>query len=56
VPVIEYQRIEGGLLVPNVCVGSQKEVLSVVLVSKNNALENIRHVALDNRHARRQHS
>src|SRR6185369_11473651 len=47
VPVIEYQRIEGGLLVPNVCVGSQKEVLSVVLVSKNRRLENIRTVALD---------
>src|ERR1041385_8432584 len=47
VPVIEYQRIDGGLLVPNVCVGSQKEVLSVVLVSKNKHLENIRSVALD---------
>jgi chorismate dehydratase len=47
VPVIEYQRIEGGLLVPDVCVGSQKEVLSVVLVSKNRRLENIRTVALD---------
>jgi chorismate dehydratase len=47
VPVIEYQRIEGGLLVPNVCVGSQREVLSVVLVSKNRRLENIRTVALD---------
>lgn len=47
VPVIEYQRIEGGALVPNVCVGSRKEVLSVVLVSKNKRLENIRTVALD---------
>jgi len=47
VPVIEYQRIDGGLLVPNVCVGSQKEVLSVVLVSKNTQLEDIRTVALD---------
>ena len=47
VPVIEYQRIDGGLLVPNVCVGSQKEVLSVVLVSKNKRLENISSVALD---------
>ncbi|HEX6718650.1 MAG TPA: menaquinone biosynthesis protein [Pyrinomonadaceae bacterium] len=47
VPVIEYQRIDGGSLVPNVCVGSQKEVLSVVLVSKNRHLENIRTVALD---------
>jgi chorismate dehydratase len=47
VPVIEYQRIAGGSLVPNVCVGSRKEVLSVVLVSKNKHLENIRSVALD---------
>jgi len=47
VPVIEYQQIDGGALVPNVCVGSQKEVLSVVLVSKNKRLENIQSVALD---------
>jgi chorismate dehydratase len=47
VPVIEYQRIPGGALVPDVCVGSQKEVLSVVLVSKSAQLENIRSVALD---------
>jgi chorismate dehydratase len=47
VPVIEYQRIAGGLLVPDVCVGSQKEVLSVVLVSKDTELEDIRSVALD---------
>lgn len=47
VPVIEYQRIPGGALVPDVCVGSHNEVLSVVLVSKNTQLENIRTVALD---------
>ena len=47
VPVIEYQRIDGGSLVPDVCVGSQKEVLSVVLVSKNKRLKNIQSVALD---------
>lgn len=47
VPVIEYQRIQGGALVPDVCVGSQTEVLSVVLVSKNAELEQIRTVALD---------
>src|SRR5215510_8879368 len=47
VPVIEYQRIPGGALVADVCVGSQNEVLSVVLVSKNTQLENIRRVALD---------
>ena len=47
VPVIEYQRIPGGALVPDVCVGSREEVLSVVLVSKNTQLEEIRSVALD---------
>lgn len=47
VPVIEYQRIDSGALVPDVCVGSQKEVLSVVLVSKDTELEQIRSVALD---------
>jgi len=47
VPVIEYQRIPDGALVPDVCVGSQNEVLSVVLVSKNTQLESIRTVALD---------
>jgi len=47
VPVIEYQRIPGGALVPDVCVGSLNEVLSVVLVSNNTQLEDIRTVALD---------
>ena len=47
VPVIEYQRIAGGVLVKDVCVGSQKEVLSVVLVSKDTELEHVRSVALD---------
>jgi chorismate dehydratase len=47
VPVIEYQRIPGGALVPDVCVGSQNEVLSVVLVSQNTQLDNIRSIALD---------
>ncbi len=47
VPVIEYERIPCGVLVPNVCVGSQKEVLSVVLVAKNKRLADIRNVALD---------
>ncbi len=47
IPVIEYQRIASGCLVPNVCVGSRKEVLSVVLVSKNKQLEEIHSVALD---------
>lgn len=47
VPVIEYQRIEGGSLVPDVCVGSRKKVLSVVLVSRDKQLDEIRSVALD---------
>jgi chorismate dehydratase len=47
IPVIEYQRIAGGVLVPDVCVGSRKEVLSVVLVSKHKQLDRIRTVALD---------
>ena len=47
VPVIEYQRIESGCLVPNVCVGSRKEVLSVVLVSRDKVLDEITSVALD---------
>jgi predicted solute-binding protein len=47
IPVIEYQRIPGGLLAANVCVGSQKEVLSVVLVSKGKTLGSINSVALD---------
>lgn len=47
IPVIEFQRIPGGALVPDVCVGSQNEVLSVVLVSKNTQLEDVRTVALD---------
>jgi len=47
IPVIEYQRIQSGYLLPDVCVGSQKEVLSVVLVSKNKQLNDINTVALD---------
>jgi chorismate dehydratase len=47
VPVIEYQRIAGGALVGDVCVGSQQEVLSVVLVAKDTELEHVRSVALD---------
>jgi chorismate dehydratase len=47
VPVIEYQRIPDISLIPNVCVGSKKEVLSVVLVSKQSELKNVRSVGLD---------
>jgi chorismate dehydratase len=47
VPVIEYQRISEVLLVPDVCVGSKEEVLSVVLVSRKRELREIETVALD---------
>ena len=47
VPVIEYQRIPGISLVRDVCVGSRKEVRSVLLVSRTNDLKEVRSVALD---------
>jgi chorismate dehydratase len=47
VPVIEYERIPDGCAVPEVCVGSRSAVRSVVLVSKYDDLNQIRHVALD---------
>ncbi len=47
VPVIEYQRISGISLIPDICVGSKKQVRSVVLVSRNDDLKNVHHVALD---------
>ena len=45
--MIEYQRISDVSLVPNVCVGSKEEVLSVVLVSRKQELSDIETVALD---------
>jgi chorismate dehydratase len=47
VPVIEYQRANDVLLIPDVCVGSKNEVRSVVLVSTDAELETIRSIALD---------
>ena len=47
VPVIEYQRLENVSLIPGVCVGSKKEVRSVVLVSKLDELAKVKSVALD---------
>jgi chorismate dehydratase len=47
VPVIEYERIPDGRVVPGVCVGSRTAVRSVVLVSKYDELAKIRKVALD---------
>ncbi len=47
VPVIEYHRIPGVKLVHGACVGSRREVRSVLLVSRLNNLKKIRSVALD---------
>jgi chorismate dehydratase len=47
VPVIEYQRIPRIALVKGVCVGSRSQVRSVVLVTKNRELSDVRKVALD---------
>jgi chorismate dehydratase len=47
VPIIEYQRITGVRVVPDVCVGSHRAVRSVILVSKHDDLRNVRSVALD---------
>jgi len=47
VPVIEYQRIEDVLIVPDVCVGSKSAVRSVVLVTRRNNLKKVERVALD---------
>jgi len=48
VPVIEYQRVRDLLIVPDVCVGSQSSVRSVVLVCRLNNLKKVKRVALDN--------
>jgi len=47
VPVIEYQRIEDVLLVPDVCVGAREKVRSVCLVTKGADLKDVKTVALD---------
>jgi chorismate dehydratase len=47
VPVIEYQRIPGVVIVPDVCVGARDAVRSVVIASKQNNLKKIKRVALD---------
>jgi chorismate dehydratase len=47
IPVIEYQRIPNGSIVPDVCVGSRQRVRSVVLATKVESLCDIRRVALD---------
>ena len=47
VPVIEYQRIADIKLIGNVCVGSKRQVRSVVLVTRTDDLNRVRSVALD---------
>jgi predicted solute-binding protein len=47
VPVIEYQRIEDVLLVPDVCVGAKEKVRSVCLVTKGGDLGDVKTVTLD---------
>ena len=47
VPVIEYQRIEDVLIVPDVCVGAKKKVRSVCLVTKGEDLRAVKTVSLD---------
>ena len=47
VPVIEYQRIENVLLVPDVCIGARERVRSVCLVTKGEDLRDVKSVALD---------
>jgi len=47
VPIIEYQRLSGIGIVPDVCVGSLAQVRSVVLVTKVRELKDIRKIALD---------
>lgn len=47
VPVIEYQRIDNVLLVPDVCVGARERVRSVCLVTKGADLRDVKSVALD---------
>jgi chorismate dehydratase len=47
VPVIEYQRIEDVLLVPDVCVGAKQRVRSVCLVTRGADLRDVKKVALD---------
>jgi len=46
IPVIEYQRIPGLQIVPDVCVSSRRQVRSVLLVSRT-PIDSVRRVALD---------
>jgi chorismate dehydratase len=46
-PVIAFQMIDSVRLVPDVCVGTRRAVRSVCLVTRGEALEDVRSVALD---------
>src|SRR5688572_15994178 len=46
-PIIAYQTIDDVRLVPDVCVGTRRTVRSVCLVTRGEALEDVRSVALD---------
>ena len=48
VPVIEYQRLQEIVVVPEVCIGARSRVRSVVLVTRGAELKEVRSVALDN--------
>lgn len=47
VPVIEYQRINDALIIPNVCIGARQRVRSVCLITKDKDLKDVKSVALD---------
>ena len=47
VPIIEYQRLENLLIVPDVCVGTRERVRSVVVASQKANLRDVKSVALD---------
>lgn len=47
VPVIAYQKINDVKIVPNVCVGARDKVKSVVIVTKEKDLSEIKSLALD---------
>ncbi|MEO6391511.1 MAG: menaquinone biosynthesis protein [Pyrinomonadaceae bacterium] len=47
VPAIEYQHLENVLAVPDVCVGSRRQVRSVVFATRCADLQQVRSVALD---------
>lgn len=47
VPVIEYQRLPEVAVVPGVCVGARRAVRSVVLVTRQRDLKDVRTLALD---------